>query len=102
VYDHAVIVRALERRHPVVFLAIEGPLAGASAGRKALEGTLRKVPGVDPGSLRVSIESAALSFAYDPGGKGLGAVMSGLDRTLGAKGLSLSLLRVIDENDRPR
>jgi hypothetical protein len=102
VYDHAVVVKSLERRHPVVFLGIEGSLAPAEGERKAIEGALRGVPGVDSGSLRVSLTGAALSFAYDPGRAGLGVIMGGFERRLAAKGLGLSLLRVIDENERPR
>ena len=100
VYDHAVVVKSLDRRHPVVFLGIEGALAPADA--KAIEGALRGVPGMDPGSLRVSVAGAAVSFAYDPRRSGLGPVMGGVERRLAAKGLGLSLLKVIDENDRPR
>jgi hypothetical protein len=102
VYDHAVVVNALDRRHPVVFLGLEGPLASAEAERKAIEGALRGVPGVDSGSLHVSLTGAALSFAYDPRRAGLGVIMGGFERRLAAKGLGLSLLRVIDEAERPR
>lgn len=102
VYDHSVIVGALDRRHRVVFFAIEGPVATADSERRALEGSLREVPGVDAGSLRVSLASAALSFAFDPKRKALGPIIAGLERKLGPKGLSLSLLRVVEENERPR
>ena len=102
VYDHAIVVRALDRRHQVVFFAIEGPIGTADAERRAIEGSLRKVRGADPGSLRVSLSSAALSFAYDPKRRGLGTILTGLERELGAKGLSLSILRVVDADDRPR
>jgi hypothetical protein len=102
VYDHALVVRSLDHRHRVVFLAIDGPLATEEDERKALEGALRGVPGLDPGSLRVSLTGAALSFAYDPGRGGLGAIMAGLERRLAPRGLGLSLLRVVDPSDRPR
>lgn len=102
VYDHAVVVGALDRRHPVVFLGIEGTLAAGEGERKAIEGVLRGVRGVDSGSLRVSLTGAAFSFAYDPRRAGLGVVMGGFERRLAAKGLGLSLLRVIDDHDRPR
>jgi hypothetical protein len=102
VYDHAVVVKSLDRRHPVVFLGIDGPLGAAEGERKAIEGALRGVPGVDAGSLRVSLGGAALSFAYDPRRAGLGVVMGGFERRLAAKGLGLTLLKVIDESERPR
>jgi hypothetical protein len=102
VYDHAVVVNALDRRHQVVFLAIEGPIAAAGAERKAIESALRGAPGVDWDSLRISLTGAALSFAYDPRRAGLGVIMGGFERRLAAKGFGLSLLRIIDENQRPR
>jgi hypothetical protein len=102
VYDHAMVVKSLDRRHPVVFLAIEGPLAAAEGERKAIEAALRGTRGIDSGSLRVSLAGAALSFAYDPARGGLGAIMAGLERRLAPRGLGLSLLRVVGPSDRPR
>lgn len=99
VYDHAVVVKSLDRGHPVAFLGIEGPLG--TAERKTIEAALRGVPGLDAGSLRVSLSGAALSFAYDPK-RGLGPIMKGVERRLASKGLGLSLLKVIDDNERAR
>ncbi len=93
-------MKSLDRRHPVVFLGIEGALVPADA--KVIEGALRGVPGMDPGSLRVSVAGAAVSFSYDPKRGGLSPVMGGVERRLAAKGLGLSLLKVIDGNDPPR
>lgn len=100
VYDHAVVVKSLDRRHAVVFLAIEGK--DVPADGKAIERALRGVPGMDPGSLRVSAAGAAVSFSYDPERGGLSPIMQGMERRLAAKGLGLSLLKVIGESDRRR
>lgn len=100
VYDHAVVVKSLDRRHPVIFLAIEGALVPADG--KAIESALRAVPGTDPGSLRVSVAGAAVSFSYDPKRGGLGPILGGMEGRLAAKGLGLSLLKVIDESEHPR
>jgi hypothetical protein len=101
VYDHAVIVSALERRHQVAFLAIEGPVGSADTERRALESSLRQVPGIDAGSLRVSLSGAALSFAYDPKRMGLGPILARVERKLAPKGLGVAILRVVDEEARP-
>jgi hypothetical protein len=94
VYDHAVIVGALDHRHSVVFLAIEGPLQNDDG--RVIESSLRGIRGVDRGSLRVSVPGAALSFAYDPKRDKLGPILSGLERRLQPKGLGVSILKVLD------
>jgi hypothetical protein len=101
VYDHAVVVRALERRHEVAFLAIDGTLPAAGDLRRSLESAISTAPGVDRGTARLSLDAAALSFAYDARKPGLGAVMRAIEKKLAAKGLSLSLLRVIDNAPSP-
>lgn len=95
VYDHAIVVRALERGHEVAFLAIEGPLPAGS--RRSIESAIGAARGVDRGTTRVSMDAASLSFAYDPRKRGLGPVLRAIENTLAAKGLSLSILRVIDD-----
>lgn len=99
VYDHAIVMRALERRHEVAFLAIEGTLPASGELRRSIESAIGATQGVDRGTARVSLESASLSFAYDPRKPGLGPVLRAVEKTLAAKGLSLSILRVI--NDAP-
>jgi len=96
VYDHAIVVRALERRHEVAFLAIEGALPAGGELRRSIESSIDAAQGVDRGTARVSLDAASLSFAYDPRKPGLGPVLRAIEKTLAAKGLSLSILRVID------
>jgi hypothetical protein len=93
-YDHAVVTRSLERRHEVVFLAIEGDLASSARLSREIQGALDSA-GIDPGSARVSLSSASLSFAYDPKRRKLAPIMSALEKSPALKGLRLSLLRVI-------
>jgi len=59
-YDHEVVVRAAASGKVMVFCEVAGPL---DAGR--LRSAARKVPGVDPASLRTSAQPAAVSFALD-------------------------------------
>ena len=98
VYDHSVIVRALNKRHEVAFLAIEGSLAASPGLQRELERAIESTPGVDRRSARVSLAGASLSFAYDPARAPLGSIMRSLDRNLGAKGIRTTLLRIVSEN----
>jgi hypothetical protein len=98
VYDHSVIVRALNKRHEVVFLAIEGSLAVSTRLQRELERSIESTPGVDRRSARVSLTGASLSFAYDPARAPLGSILRSLDKNLGAKQIRTTLLRIVSEN----
>lgn len=97
VYEHAIVVRALERKHQVAFLAIDGASSPRAELRRAIESEIDAIRGVDRGTARVSLESASISFAYAPGGRGAGSVLRRVEKALAARGLSMSILRVIDE-----
>ena len=98
VYDHSVIVRALNKRHEVAFLAIEGPLVSSPTLQREVERAIESTPGVDRRSARVSLAGASLSFAHDPVRAPLGSIMRSLDKSLGAKGIRTALLRVVSED----
>jgi hypothetical protein len=55
------------------------------------------VAGLDQGSVRVSVESAALSVAFDPRHISFATVQKSLEKKLAAKKLSLLPMRVMDE-----
>jgi hypothetical protein len=97
VYDHAIVVRALERKHQVAFLTMEGTIPPGGEPRHSIESTINAITGVDRGTARVSPESASLSFAYDPRQPGLGPILRALENRLSAKGLNFSVLRVIND-----
>ena len=97
VYDHAVVSRALEHKHQVVFYAIDGPLAPGDASRHALEALADSSYGVDRGSARASIETASLSVAFDPGKVGYAVLERTLSRRFAARKLSLFPLRIMDK-----
>src|SRR4249920_2435699 len=65
-YDHAVVVRSLERKHEVVFLAIEGEIVVSPRLSREIRSAIESASGIDRGSARVSLPAASLSFAYDP------------------------------------
>ena len=96
-YDHSVIVRALDRKHEVAFLAIEGAIAASPRLSLEIQNALESTRGVDRGTARVSLPAGALSFAYDPARHKLGPIVRALEKTLAPKGLSTSLLRVINQ-----
>ncbi len=92
-YDHSVVVRALDRRHEVAFLSVEGTLAKSQ--ERAITRAVESTAGVDPGTVRVSLESGAVSFAYDPSRQRLSAIVSSLERKFAAKGAGVRALRVL-------
>ena len=66
VYDHALITQAMSRGHHVAFFAIDGTLDPHSTQKSVIERAAAKATGVDTKSIRVSVESAALSASFDP------------------------------------
>jgi hypothetical protein len=93
-YDHAVVAQAKQRGHEA-FFAIEGPLVRSAATRGAVLRAIRAANGVQGASARVSLENAALSFAYDPARTTHAAVGAALDARLAERRLSLRFLRVM-------
>src|SRR4051812_40301615 len=65
VYDHAVVTAAIGQKHQVAFFAVDGPIPAEAQARTALQTALSLSRGIDAGSLRLSVESASLSFAFD-------------------------------------
>lgn len=94
-YDHAVVMSARERGHEVAFFAIEGSLPLRADVRAALLRAVQGARGVLRGTARVSLESAALSFAYDPARATHGAIQAALEERLARRGLRLKLLWVL-------
>ena len=97
-YDHALIVQSLAKKHQVVFFALEGQLAG-EAQRRAIKHAAEGARGADPGSARVSLESASLSVAFDPQRASFAAFEKSLEVGLARRGVSLLLLRVMDRTN---
>ena len=94
-YDHAVVVSAMDRRHQVAFLSIES--APASSRERAIAGAVESVAGVDRGTVRVSLEGGAVSFAFDPARAPASSIVASVRKKLAAKGARASLLRVLDD-----
>lgn len=66
VYDHALLLESRALNQRIMYLAWDGPVArDASTGRK-LAILAAGVPGITKGSVRVAVDPAALSMAFDP------------------------------------
>lgn len=97
VYDHAIVVAATAEKHQVAFFAIDGPAPSDAGTRVAMQRSLTKSRGIDPGSARISFESASLSIAFDPRHARLSAIQRNLERSLAPHRLSLMLLRTMEK-----
>src|SRR5690242_20511401 len=84
VYDHAALQQAKAHRQSVVYFAIDGAIRDPG---KVLEKTIESAPGVQKGSVRVSVEAAALAVAFDPGRTPLAALQRALEQKLKSRGL---------------
>lgn len=106
VYDHAIVVRAEATRHHVAFCAIEGSLPPGEETRRLLERAAAAVPGVIARSIRVSIDNAALSFAFDPARVSVESAVRSANRDIAARGWRLEPMRVMERTatlkDAPR
>jgi len=95
-YDHALVTRAVGMGHHVAFFHLDGPLGKDEATRRALVAAVDSTAGVDKGSVRLSLDTLTLAFAFDPGRTSLIKVQNQLDRKIAARKLSLFPMRVIE------
>lgn len=106
VYDHAIVVRAEAAKHHVAFCAIEGSLPPGEETRRLLERAAAAAPGVIARSIRISIDNAALSFAFDPERVSVESAVRSANRDIAARGWRLEPMRVMERTatlkDAPR
>ena len=76
-YDHGVVVRAAADGDVMVFCEVTGPLDA-----RRVKDAVRRVPGVKPRSVRISLEAAAVSFAVDPSTRSPQAAVEAAQRTM--------------------
>lgn len=100
VYDYAVVTKAFSQKQQVAFFGIDGTLMMDDGLRREIEVMAADVPGVDRRSPRVSLESAALSVAFDPRRVSYASLQRSLERKLAPKKLSLLPMRVMDQPAR--
>ncbi len=100
VYDHGVVQAAVARHRHVAFLGFAN--APNPASRKAIVQTAEGIPGVVSGSVRISIDSSALSFAFDPTALPASQLVEKLNARLTKRGMSITLLQDLDRVDLPK
>ncbi len=96
VFDNAVVEQALGAHRHVAFFGVDGSLPATKESRRALIDALY-ASGASKGSVRLSLESASISAAFDPSRTTLARLQDRAAQRLAPKGLALTPLRVIDE-----
>ena len=89
VYDYAAVTQAAARQQKIVYFAIDGAIRDA---RERLQALAEEAQGVQKGSVRVSVDAAALAVAFDPRRTSLAALQRALEQKLRGRGLELLLL----------
>lgn len=95
VYDHAWSSRMLAQRHHVAYFALDGRLAARSDQTARIERAVAGSRGVDPGSVRISVDAAALSLSFDPARTSAAQLRQSLQRRLMPQGLAVQTLRIM-------
>lgn len=102
VYDFAVISKAQTLHQHVAFVAIEGLIKTDAKTRDAIARTVRTAEGVDGASVRVSLDLAALSFAFDPKRASFASIHHVVGKQLSRVGLRISEIKILDGRDLVR
>ncbi len=100
VYDYAVVTQAHSQQHQVVFFAIDGTYKPDEGLRRSIETMVKAIDGVNKGSVRVSLELAALSAAFDPKKTSSAAMQKTLEQKLISRKLQLIEMKLIDETTK--
>ena len=66
VYDHGLVLRSQSLKQRIMYMAWDGPVARDDATARRLMQEASRATGVTPGSVRVSVQPAALSVAFNP------------------------------------
>jgi hypothetical protein len=94
-FDWQIVSAAQSRGHTVVFTVIRGPLTpGDGPLQRTLTRRLAATPGVDAGTVRVSLQPPAVSFACNPAHRKPDLLVGDMNRTLRPLHLTLAILQV--------
>lgn len=96
VYDFTVVSKAQALRQHVAFVAIDGSFSTDAKTRGAITEIVRMAEGVERTSVRVSLELAALSFAYDPTRASFASIHRSIAKQLSRTGLRISEIKILD------
>jgi len=94
-YDWQIVAAAKRQGHTVVFSAIKGPITpGDNDLRGRLVRELSAIPGVDAGTVRVSLAPPAVSFATDLRRTPASDIVAKANHRLRGERLKLEIVRI--------
>ena len=100
VYDYASMARAINQKHKLVYFGFASAAALNSELRQQIKTQAQKIRGVDPESVRVSLESASLAISFDPQRITYPELMQSLEMRLQSKKFSLFVLDIVNGNPK--
>jgi hypothetical protein len=89
-YDYSVVSSARRNGQTVVFVELHGPIGPASQLDSWIRQQAEAATGVVRGTVRVSLEPAALSFVCDP--QAVSTTLHAIRQRIARRGLGLSLI----------
>lgn len=89
-YDHAVMTAAKKSGRAVVFVDLRGTIENTASLKSWIRQQAEATAGVQRGTVRVSLEPAALSFACDR--QAVSAALRTISQKLARRGLLVSLI----------
>lgn len=89
-YDHAVVSEARRNGRTVVFVELRGPITPTSRLGSWIRQQAEATAGVRRGTVRVSLEPAAFSFACDQ--RAVSSALRAIGQKLARRGLGLALI----------
>lgn len=98
VYDFAVVSGAQTAHRHVAFVAIDGSFVNDAATQRKITDMVRATKGVDGASVRISLDLAAISFAYDPKRASFAAIHRAVEKQMAPHGLRLTEMKILDES----
>ncbi len=94
-YDHEVVTKAARDNHAVMYFEITGLASRVPPTERWLVNAVEKTRGVESGSVRVSLEQAAVSFTIDPNRHPVAGVKKLIEQKLLPQQLGLKPLRTL-------
>jgi hypothetical protein len=91
-YDFAVVSAAHRRGHTIVYAELQGLRAPQIGLATWIRRQVEACRGVIPGTSRVSLDPAALSFVCDPRQISVASAMRNIEGSLARRGLKVSLI----------
>lgn len=94
-YDFKVVANATRNNHTVLFFELTGLASHGAPTRQAIVSAVEQTPGVERGSVRLSLEQAAVSFAVNASRYPPADMKKRIEKKLAAQQLRLKPLRTI-------